>query len=207
MKVSKIEKNLTEGNVVRLLFQFAMPFLLSNLIQTLYNVTDMLIVGNYMGAVGISGVNIGGQVTFIITNIVVGLSVGGTVVVAQYLGSGDREKMNETIKTLITFLLVMAVIVTVVMMLAADVILHLINTPEESYKQARDYLDITLAGTIFIFGYNAFAAILRGLGDSKRPLVFVAIACIVNVFLDLLLWGLSVWNQWARPLRRLYPRP
>jgi putative MATE family efflux protein len=189
MKVSKIEKNLTEGNVVRLLFQFAMPFLLSNLIQTLYNVTDMLIVGNYMGAVGISGVNIGGQVTFIITNIVVGLSVGGTVVVAQYLGSGDREKMNETIKTLITFLLVMAVIVTVVMMLAADVILHLINTPEESYKQARDYLDITLAGTIFIFGYNAFAAILRGLGDSKRPLVFVAIACIVNVFLDLLFVG------------------
>lgn len=163
--------------------------MLSNLIQTLYNVADMLIVGNFVGSAGISGVNIGGQVTFIITNIVIGLSVGGTVAIAQYLGAGDRNGMNESIKTLITSLLAAAAIITVVMTLLSDPILRLIQTPAESYKQARDYLNITLSGTIFIFGYNAFSAILRGLGDSKRPLVFVSIACILNIFLDLLFVG------------------
>ncbi|NLC68734.1 MAG: MATE family efflux transporter [Clostridiaceae bacterium] len=189
MKGTTIEKDLTEGSVIKQLIMFALPFMLSNFIQTLYNVADMLIVGNYLGSVGVSGVNIGGQVTFLITNIVIGISVGGTVIVAQYLGSGDRKNMNESIKTLITFLLVAAVIFTVVMMVLSDLILVLIRTPEESYGQARSYLNITLTGTIFIFGYNAFSAILRGLGDSRRPLVFVTIACTINVFLDLLFVG------------------
>lgn len=186
MKSMTIEKNLTEGSVVKQLIMFALPFMLSNLIQTLYNVADMFIVGNVIGPVGVSGVNIGGQVTFLITNIVIGISVGGTVVIAQYLGSGDRKSMNESIKTLITFLMVAAIIITVIMIILSDVILMLIRTPDESYEQARSYLNITLAGTVFIFGYNAFSAILRGLGDSRRPLVFVAIACIINVFLDIL---------------------
>ncbi len=189
MRTSSIEKNLTEGSVAKNLIMFALPFMLSNLIQTLYNVADMLIVGNFNGTAGISGVNIGGQVTFIITNIVIGLTVGGTVVIAQYLGSGDREGMSESIKTLLTFLLITSVIITVAMMLLSDSILHLLQTPAESYQEARDYLNITVLGTIFIFGYNAFAAILRGLGDSKRPLFFVATACIINILLDLLLVG------------------
>lgn len=190
MRKASIEKNLTEGSVVKQLIQFALPFMLSNLIQTLYNVTDMLIVGNYSGTAGISGVNIGGQVTFIMTNIIIGLTVGGTVVIGQFLGSGDRKGMRESISTLITFLLVAGVGFTVIMMILSDAILHLIQTPPEAYKQARDYLNVTLLGTIFIFGYNAFSAILRGLGDSKRPLIFVSIACGINVVLDLLLVGL-----------------
>jgi putative MATE family efflux protein len=149
----------------------------------------MLIVGNFVGTEGISGVNIGGQVTFLITNIAVGLSVGGTVVIAQYLGSGDRKSMDESIRTLITFLLITSIVVTVVMMLMSDIILKLIQTPKESYEQARSYLNITLLGTVFIFGYNAFSAILRGLGDSKRPLIFVSIACVINILLDLLFVG------------------
>ncbi|MBP7176060.1 MAG: MATE family efflux transporter [Thermoclostridium sp.] len=189
MKTASVEKNLTEGSVAKNLILFALPFMLSNLIQTLYNVADMLIVGNFNGSAGISGVNIGGQVTFILTNIVIGLTVGGTVVIGQYLGSGDRKGMSESIKTLITFLLVASVVMTVVMMLLSDKILHLLQTPAESYQEARDYLNITLLGTIFIFGYNAFSAILRGLGDSKRPLYFVTIACVINVFLDLLFVG------------------
>lgn len=189
MKPTTIEKNLTEGSVVKNLITFALPFMLSNLIQTLYNVADMLIVGNFNGAAGISGVNIGGQVTFIITNIVIGLTVGGTVVIAQYMGSGERKAMSESIQTLITFLLIMSVAVTVLMLLFSDGILHMMQTPAESYQEARDYLDVTLLGTIFIAGYNAFAGILRGLGDSKRPLIFVTIACVLNIFLDLLFVG------------------
>lgn len=170
--------------------------MLSNLIQTLYNVTDMLIVGIYSGTVGISGVNIGGQVTFILTNIIIGLAVGGTVVIGQYLGAGDRKGMRETISTLLTFLLVAGIAFTVIMLILSDKVLNLLQTPKESYQQARNYLDVTLMGTIFIFGYNAFAAILRGLGDSKRPLIFVTIACLTNIFLDLLFVG--VYGMEAR---------
>lgn len=189
MKKASIERNLTEGSVVKQLIKFALPFMLSNLIQTLYSVADMLIVGNYSGTAAISGVNIGGQVTFIMTSIVIGLTVGGTVIIGQHLGSGDRKGMRECISTLLTFLLFASVIFTVIFLVFSDGILRLIQTPKEAYQQARDYLDITLLGTVFIFGYNAFAAILRGLGDSKRPLIFVTIACVINVFLDLLLVG------------------
>ena len=196
MKNVSIEKNLTEGSVAKQLILFALPFMLSNLIQTLYNVTDMLIVGIYSGTVGISGVNIGGQVTFILTNIIIGLAVGCTVVIGQYLGAGDRKGMRETISTLLTFLLVAGIAFTVIMLILSDKVLNLLQTPKESYQQARNYLDVTLMGTIFIFGYNAFAAILRGLGDSKRPLIFVTIACLTNIFLDLLFVG--VYGMEAR---------
>lgn len=189
MRKASIERNLTEGNVVKLLIQFALPFMLSNLIQSLYNVADMLIVGNYSGTAAISGVNIGGQVTFILTNIIVGLTVGGTVIIGQYLGSGDRNGVKETISTLLTFLLIVGIGFTIIMLILSDRVLWLLQTPEESYQQARDYLDVTLLGTVFIFGYNAFSAILRGFGDSRRPLIFVSIACGINVVLDILLIG------------------
>ena len=189
MGKGSIERNLTEGNVVKLLIQFALPFMLSNLIQSLYNVADMLIVGYFSGTVAISGVNIGGQVTFILTNIIIGLTVGGTVIIGQYLGSGDRKSVKETIGTLLTFLIIVGIAITVIMLMVSDKILWLLQTPKESYQQARDYLDVTMLGTVFIFGYNAFSAILRGFGDSKRPLIFVSIACAINVVLDLLLVG------------------
>ncbi|NLV35929.1 MAG: MATE family efflux transporter [Clostridiaceae bacterium] len=189
MRKGSIERNLTEGNVVKLLIQFALPFMLSNMIQSLYSVADMLIVGNYSGTAAISGVNIGGQVTFILTNIIVGMTVGGTVIIGQYLGSGDRKGVKDTISTLLTSLLIAGIAITIIMLIISDKILWLLQTPEESYQQARDYLDITLLGTVFIFGYNAFSAILRGFGDSKRPLIFVSIACAINVVLDLLLVG------------------
>ena len=189
MRKGTIEKNLTEGNVVKLLIQFALPFMLSNLIQSIYNVADMLIVGYYSGTAAISGVNIGGQVTFILTNLIIGLTAGGTVIIGQYLGFGDRKSVKEAIGTLLTFLLVVGIALTVIMLIVSDKILWLLQTPEESYQQARDYLDITLLGTVFIFGYNAFSAILRGFGNSRKPLVFVSIACAINVVLDLLLVG------------------
>ncbi len=189
MRKASIERNLTEGNVAKLLIQFALPFMLSNVIQSLYNVADMLIVGNYSGTAAISGVNIGGQVTLILTNIIVGLTVGGTVIIGQHLGSGDRKGVKETVGTLLTFLLVVGIALTIIMLILSDKVLQLMQTPVESYQEARDYLDVTLLGTVFIFGYNAFSAIMRGFGDSKRPLIFVSIACAINVVLDLLFVG------------------
>ncbi|WP_028829958.1 MATE family efflux transporter [Proteocatella sphenisci] len=181
--------DLTQGNVVRQLITFALPFMISNIVQSLYNVADMLIVGRFGGAVGISAVNIGGQVTFLITNIVIGLSVGGTVVIGQYMGSRDRKAAVESISTMMISLLAAAVFITVAMLILATPILHLIQTPPEAFAQAREYLQITVLGSVFIFGYNALSAIMRGLGDSKRPLYFVTIACVVNIGLDLILVG------------------
>jgi len=188
--LGKIERNLTEGSVVRGLVLFALPFMLSNLIQTLYNIVDMFIVGRYCGPIGIAGVNVGGQVTLLITNVVVGLSVGATVIIAQYLGSRNRQAIKKTISTFLIFLFIAAVIVTFLMLISANLILHLIKTPVEAYSESYNYLNVTVIGTIFIFGYNALSAIMRGLGDSKTPLYFVGISCVINIILDLILVGI-----------------
>ena len=185
--MNKFENNLSQGNVVKQLIVFSFPFLLSNLIQTLYSVADMIIVGRFSGAISMSGVNIGSQVTFLITNMVFGLSVGATVLIAQYLGAGNKTELKETIGTLFTSLLVLALVLTVSMIVFEEPLLRLIKTPVESFAEAKNYFFITMLGTIFIFGYNALSAVMRGMGDSKNPLVFVTIACIVNIALDLLL--------------------
>ncbi len=185
--MSGFEKNLSEGNVVKQLIMFSLPFLVSNIIQSLYSVADMLIVGQFSGTISMSGVNIGSQITMILTNIVVGLCTGGTILIAQYLGAKRREDMKETTATLMTTLLIAAVLLTVGMLVFKDAILHAIRTPAESYEEASRYLTVTVIGLIFIFGYNVFSAIMRGMGDSKRPLYFVAIACATNVVLDLIL--------------------
>lgn len=185
--MGKFENNLSQGNVVKQLIIFSFPFLLSNLIQTLYSVADMIIVGRFSGTISMSGVNIGSQVTFLITNMVFGLSVGATVLIAQYLGAGNKTELKETIGTLFTSLLVLALVLTVSMIAFEEPLLRLIKTPAESFPEAKNYFFITMLGTIFIFGYNALSAVMRGMGDSKNPLIFVTIACIVNVALDLLL--------------------
>lgn len=192
--MSSFEKDLSKGNVVKQLILFAVPFLVSNIIQSCYNVADMLIVGNFSGTVSMSGVNIGGQVTFILTNIVVGLCTGGTVLIAQYLGAQKREEMCRAVATLMTTLICAAVIITVFSLLLKNQILGWIRTPEESFEEASRYLTVTLTGIIFIFGYNVLSAVMRGMGDSKRPFYFVLIACVTNIVLDLVLvagfgWG------------------
>lgn len=180
------ENDLTQGSVTKQLIRFSMPFLLSNIIQALYSVADMLIVGWFFGENGISGVSIGSQVTMLVTNLVVGFTVGGTVLIAQYFGAHRMDDVRESIGTLFTLLIGAAVLMTGLFYALAHPILRLLRTPAESYAETYSYLVICLLGTIFIFGYNAVSSILRGLGDSKRPLYFVGIACFANIGLDFL---------------------
>ena len=178
------------GSVPRRLITFAIPFLISNIIQSLYNVADMVIVGNMSGGVAtaaMSGVNIGRQVTFLLTNLTIGLCAGATVLIGQYVGSNDQDGLKKVTSTILTMLLLFGAVLTVIMYALINPILTLIRTPAESYGQTRDYLSVTLAGIIFIFGYNALGAIMRGMGDSKHPLWFVTIACVTNVILDIIL--------------------
>ncbi|MDR0957781.1 MAG: MATE family efflux transporter [Clostridiales bacterium] len=185
----RIENNLTEGSVLKKLIVFALPFLASNIIQSFYNVADMLIVGNFSGAESMSGVNIGGQITFILTNIIIGLCVGATVLIGQYIGRGKKDALKSVTATIITMLLILSVSISVVMLIFRVPILHLIQTPPESFEESKRYLTVTVSGLVFIFGYNAFAAILQGMGDSKHPFYFVLASCITNVILDFLLVG------------------
>ena len=193
--MAKFENDLVKGNVAKQLFLFALPILISNLIQTLYSVADMIIVGQFAGAASMSGVNIGGQVTFLITNMVFGLSVGATVLIGQYLGANNRKAIEKTIGTLFTSLFVLAIVLTIAMLILQKPLLRLIKTPEESFDEASRYFFVTTLGNIFIFAYNALSAVMRGLGDSKNPLVFVGVACITNIVLDYIF--VAVFNTGA----------
>lgn len=183
--MSKFQKNLTEGSVVKQLLMFSIPFLFSNLLQALYSVVDMIVVGQYVGPVGVSGVQIGGQVTMLITNIVAGFGVGATVLVAQYQGAERQEDQKQTVSTLFTFFVFVSIAMTIIMTSLNAPVLRLLGTDELSFDEAYKYLLCCSFGYIFIFGYNAVSGILRGMGDSKRPLYFVMIATVVNIVLDI----------------------
>ena len=185
--MAKLEKDLVKGSVVKQLILFSMPILLSNLIQTLYSVADMIIVGQACGAASMAGVNIGSQVTFVITNMVFGLSIGATILIGQYKGSQNRQGIVHTIGTLFTSLAFLAVVLTILMLLVQKPILRLMQTTPDVFPEASKYFFVTTLGNIFIFGYNALSAVMRGMGDSKNPLIFVGIACVTNVVLDIIM--------------------
>ena len=198
--MARIENDLSEGKVLAKLVLFAIPFLISNLIQSLYNVADMLIVGQFCGTESMSAVNIGGQVTFILTNTIIGLSMGGTVLIGQYMGARNHIALKRVITTLITLLVVLSIFVTAIMFFLRTPVLRLIRTPSESFLESDRYLTVTLTGIIFIFGYNALSAILRGMGNSKQPLYFVTAACITNIVLDLLFVAVFKWSAFGAAL-------
>jgi putative MATE family efflux protein len=198
--VAHISTDLSRGNVLPQLVRFALPFLASNIIQSLYNVADMLIVGNFAGTESMSGVNIGGQVTFILTNTVIGLCMGATVLIGQSLGAGNREALRRCTATIITLLVIMAAVITGGMLVFKGPVLRLIRTPAESYLESDRYLTVTVIGVIFIFGYNAFAGILRGMGNSKQPFYFVMAACAANIVLDLVFVALFRWDAMGAAL-------
>jgi putative MATE family efflux protein len=149
----------------------------------------MIVVGRFNGTISMSGVNIGGQVTMIMTNLAVGITAGATVLIAQSVGAEKTKQLQKVIGTLLTSLIIGAFIMTALMLIFHDSILSLIRTPEESFQEASNYLNVTALGTLFIFGYNALSAIMRGMGDSRSPLLFVTIACFTNIVLDILFVG------------------
>ena len=198
--MSQFEQNLSEGHVGRQLVRFATPFIISNLLQAFYSMADMVIVGQFSGTLSMSGVNIGGQVTQLINNVVFGLSAAATVLIGQYLGAKDRKSLEETVSTLFSFLLWLGLGLTVITVALREPILRLIQTPEPSFSEASSYLLVTTLGIVFIFGYNALSAVMRGMGDSRRPLYFIAIAAATNVVLDLLFVAVFHWAAFGAAL-------
>ena len=178
-------RDLTQGSVTRLLLIFAFPLLCSNLLQTVYNMVDMIVIGQFVGREGLSAVSIGGDVLHFLTFLVMGFSNAGQVILSQYIGAGNRDRIRGTIGTMFTVTFISAVGLTIVCYLGLDAFLHAMNTPEECFDYARQYGLTCVLGLVFIYGYNLVSAILRGMGDSKHPFIFIAVATAVNLVLDL----------------------
>ncbi len=178
-------RDLTQGSVTRLLLIFAFPLLCSNLLQTVYNMVDMIVIGQFVGREGLSAVSIGGDVLHFLTFLVMGFSNAGQVILSQYIGAGNRDRIRGTIGTMFTVTFISAVGLTIVCYLGLDAFLHAMNTPAECFDYARQYGLTCVLGLVFIYGYNLVSAILRGMGDSKHPFIFIAVATVVNLVLDL----------------------
>ncbi len=199
-KQKTIIKDLTQGSVTRLLLIFAFPILCSNLLQTVYNMVDMVVVGQFVGSEGLSAVSIGADIQHCLMFLAMGISNAGQVILSQYIGAGDRTRIKGTIGTMFTLCLGCAVVLSVLCLAFLDPLLQVLNTPAESYEYAREYSVVCIGGVIFIYGYNLVSSILRGMGDSKRPFLFVAVASIVNLILDLIFVAALGWGPMGAAL-------
>ncbi len=175
---------------MRNIVYFALPYMLSYFLQILYGLADLFVIGQYCGVDSTTAVSNGAQVMHMFTVIIIGLAMGTTVRTAHTVGANDREQTSRTIGNTITLFMGLSVVLAVILLLACDGIVRMMDTPTEAITETVAYLTICFIGIPFIVVYNIIASIFRGLGDSKSPMYFIAVACVVNIALDYLLIGL-----------------
>ena len=183
------ENQLTQGSVRTALIRFALPFLGATLIQFLYGAVDLMIVGRFGDAAGVSAVATGSQLMQTLTGLISGFAAGGTVLIGQYTGARREDDIKATIGTMFALFAAAAAVATVVLTLATGAMVSAMRVPAEAVLPARQYIFTCCCGLLFITGYNVICGMLRGMGDSRRPMIFVAISCCVNIVGDLLLVG------------------
>ncbi len=193
-KTKKLSKNFTEGNIPKQLWWFMLPFMASNAMQVLYSTIDMIIVGQYVGTPGLSAVSQSSLILNFVTMICLGFSNAGQVLVAQALGAGKRREITSVVGTLFAIITAIGLVSSVIVLALRDPIMALMHIPKESYGMATDYLIICGAGLVFTAGYNMVSAVMRGMGDSKRPFLFICIASVINLVLDILFTGVWGWG-------------
>lgn len=179
------DKDMTHGSIVMLLIQFAIPLLIGQLFQQMYNTVDTLVVGNFVGKEALAAVGSTTSIINMLIGVFLGFSMGANVVVSQYYGAHDEKSVHDTVHTTIVMSLAFSVILTVLGVLLAPFMLHLMDTPEDVFEEAATYLRIYFAGASGLVLYNMGSGILRAVGDSKRPLYFLIFSAIVNTILDL----------------------
>ncbi len=178
--------NLSEGKVASTLLKFTVPILFSLVLQVTYGSVDLLIVGRFAEAGDLSGVTIGSELMFTITAFCTGLSMGTTILIGRYIGANQKDMVSKVIGNSIVIFFVFAALVTAGILLGSNVIIALMQTPAESLLPTKNYLFFSGIGAVFIVSYNVLGSIFRGVGDSSTPLIAVAIACVINILLDLL---------------------
>ena len=184
-----MEKNLTTGSVFKNILIFSLPYLLSYFLQTLYGMADLFIIGQFEGVASTTAVSIGSQVMHMLTVMIVGLAMGSTVSIGQAVGAGDREKAASGIGNTVTLFMCLSVVLTVVLLIFVRPVVNIMSTPEAAMSGTIEYLTICFIGIPFITAYNIISSIFRGLGDSKSPMYFIAVACAANIALDYLFMG------------------
>jgi len=189
-------KDLSYGNEGKLILRFAIPMLLGNVFQQLYNVVDSVIVGKFIGKEALAAVGTSGPIIFLLVSFIIGVTMGFTIVVSQYFGAKDITRVKKAINTLYIFMFFTSVVVSIGGILLSGPIFRMIDLSPEIIPDAKIFLNIFLTGLVFLFGYNGTSAILRGLGDSKTPLYFLIGSVGLNIILDLLFvlvfhWGVA----------------
>ena len=191
-----MQKDLTEGPIVRRLLLFSLPMTAANLLQQCYNLADTMIVGRFIGDDALASVGSAYTLMVFITSILLGLSLGSSALIANYYGAGKSEKMHTTIASSFIVIFLLSLIITVVSLFALDWIIGILNTPEELEEMLREYLFWIFLGLAGVFLTNYFSCLLRSVGDSVTPLVFLSLSAVMNIFLDLyfiisLGWGIA----------------
>lgn len=184
-----MEKNLTTGSVFKNLIFFSLPYLLSYFLQTLYGMADLFIVGQFNATDSITGVSIGSQVMHMITVMIVGLAMGATVTIGRSVGAQDKKSASRYVGNTVTLFMLGSIVLAAVLLIFVRPIVSIMSTPAEAVESTVDYLTICFIGIPFITAYNIISSIFRGLGDSKSPMYFIAIACACNIGLDYLFIG------------------
>ena len=184
-----MEKNLTTGSVLKNIIFFSLPYLLSYFLQTLYGMADLFIIGQFEGVAGTTAVSVGSQVMHMLTVMIVGLAMGSTVSIGQAVGGNDHKKVATDIGNTVTLFMVLSVILTAVLLLFVRQIVNVMSTPEEAVSGTISYLTVCFIGIPFITAYNIISSVFRGMGDSKSPMYFIAVACAANIVLDYLFMG------------------
>ena len=178
---------MTQGNIMQILLRFSIPLLIGNLFQQVYNLVDSVVVGRYFGAKALGAVGSVGMISFLFFSLCNGLSAGIGVLVSNYFGAKKEEELRRAIANSVYVLLAAGLIMSVLGFSFSGPVLHLMNTPAENFAYAKTYMQITCGCTIIVAVYNGISSILRALGDSKTPLIFLMAASVINIFLDLLL--------------------
>ena len=184
-----MQNDLTTGSVFRNVVSFSLPYLLSYFLQTLYGMADLFIIGQFEGVASTTAVSIGSQVMHMLTVMLVGLAMGATVSIAQAAGGGDKKCTDSAIGNTVTLFMLLSLALTALLLALRGGIVSIMSTPEEAVQGTLAYLTVCFIGIPFITAYNIIASIFRGLGDSKSPMYFIAVACVVNIALDYYFMG------------------
>lgn len=184
-----MKKNLTTGGVFHSILIFSLPYLLSYLLQTLYGMADIYIIGRFGTVSDTTAVFIGSQVMHMLTAMIVGLAMGSTVFIGHAYGGNDPKKAAKGIGNTVTAFMAVSVVLTVILVISAGPITSLMSTPDDAVSGTIDYLTVCFIGIPFITAYNVISAVFRGMGDSKSPMYFIAVACAANIGLDCLFMG------------------
>ena len=176
----------TQGAMMPVLLKFMFPFLLANLLNSIYNTVDTIIIGQFVGSSGTLAVSLGGRVLNLCTMISTSIAGGGQVLVSQLYGARKRSEINSAVGTFFSITLISSFVIAIVAFFSSELILRWMNTPEEAFDAALQYFRITCIGMPLLFGYNAVSSVLRGMGDSRNPLLFIAIAAVINLVGDLI---------------------